>query len=317
MRNDFESDYLAHHGILGQKWGVKNGPPYPLGVSNHSQSEKKAGWKKSLKDSYIGAMDKKAANRQSKADSYAQKYGKRSQVLDTKARIAKEEADKVRSVKQKKVADKQVENKNHLTDEQKRMIRNGAIAAGAALAVVGGMYLYKKGKLNPTHIAFFRYGKNMDLSNLSNEAFVISKTHKLQRVTNNSIEDYIGEGKSIYASFTKKDNHLYKEIMPKYINEWDAQGIIKGGNSAYVHSMKLKRDIKIAPDKVWVDAYMKVNDVDHVDLGEARKFMVNLVDRNNEINRISLVSAFICRISTVFPSAVQRQPSRFRIRLAA
>ena len=26
MRNDF----LAHHGIQGQKWGVRNGPPYPL-----------------------------------------------------------------------------------------------------------------------------------------------------------------------------------------------------------------------------------------------------------------------------------------------
>ena len=23
-------DYLMHHGIKGQKWGVKNGPPYPL-----------------------------------------------------------------------------------------------------------------------------------------------------------------------------------------------------------------------------------------------------------------------------------------------
>lgn len=23
-------DVLAHHGIRGQKWGVKNGPPYPL-----------------------------------------------------------------------------------------------------------------------------------------------------------------------------------------------------------------------------------------------------------------------------------------------
>lgn len=24
------SDYIAHHGIMGQKWGKKNGPPYPL-----------------------------------------------------------------------------------------------------------------------------------------------------------------------------------------------------------------------------------------------------------------------------------------------
>ena len=48
MRNDFTSNYLAHHGILGMKWGKKNGPPYPLGASDHSASEKKAGYKKSL-----------------------------------------------------------------------------------------------------------------------------------------------------------------------------------------------------------------------------------------------------------------------------
>jgi hypothetical protein len=26
----YESDYLEHFGVKGQKWGVKNGPPYPL-----------------------------------------------------------------------------------------------------------------------------------------------------------------------------------------------------------------------------------------------------------------------------------------------
>lgn len=41
-------EYLKHHGILGMKWGKKNGPPYPLGASDHSTSEKKAGWRKSL-----------------------------------------------------------------------------------------------------------------------------------------------------------------------------------------------------------------------------------------------------------------------------
>ena len=41
-------DYLAHHGVLGQKWGRRNGPPYPLDEKSHSATEKKAGWKKSL-----------------------------------------------------------------------------------------------------------------------------------------------------------------------------------------------------------------------------------------------------------------------------
>ncbi len=45
---DSREVFLAHHGILGQRWGHKNGPPYPLDASDHSASEKKAGWRKSL-----------------------------------------------------------------------------------------------------------------------------------------------------------------------------------------------------------------------------------------------------------------------------
>lgn len=42
------NEELYHHGIKGQKWGQRNGPPYPLNPSDHSASEKKAGQKKNL-----------------------------------------------------------------------------------------------------------------------------------------------------------------------------------------------------------------------------------------------------------------------------
>ena len=37
---NLDQDYPSHHGILGQKWGKKNGPPYPLSSNQHSMAEK-------------------------------------------------------------------------------------------------------------------------------------------------------------------------------------------------------------------------------------------------------------------------------------
>ena len=51
---------IWHHGILGQKWGKKNGPPYPLAASKHSAAEKKAGWQQSLEK--VDAKSKKSYN---------------------------------------------------------------------------------------------------------------------------------------------------------------------------------------------------------------------------------------------------------------
>ena len=58
-----DADSLEHHGIRGQKWGRKNGPPYPLDAADHSAAERKAGWRQSLKKagSTAGGAIKKAA----------------------------------------------------------------------------------------------------------------------------------------------------------------------------------------------------------------------------------------------------------------
>ena len=57
---------ITHHGILGQKWGKRQGPPYPLDGSDHSAAEKKAGWKKSL--------NKDRSNKESIGSKYTRYY---------------------------------------------------------------------------------------------------------------------------------------------------------------------------------------------------------------------------------------------------
>ena len=52
--NDYR--YLSeiyHHGILNQKWGVRNGPPYPLSGGQYSKSEKQAVYKERKKKNSI------------------------------------------------------------------------------------------------------------------------------------------------------------------------------------------------------------------------------------------------------------------------
>jgi hypothetical protein len=112
MRNDFESNYLMHHGILGMKWGHKNGPPYPLDAKDHSSSEKKAGWMKSLADKHKANVKKR---KQKKA--LAKARVARAENLKKEAEKKKYEEEKEKALKSGK-ASEILKYKGDLTNDQ-------------------------------------------------------------------------------------------------------------------------------------------------------------------------------------------------------
>ena len=54
----YNAGYLMHHGILGQKWGKRNGPPYPLKEGSHTLVEK-TGQGKNQADKILNAYGNK------------------------------------------------------------------------------------------------------------------------------------------------------------------------------------------------------------------------------------------------------------------
>ena len=75
---DYYNDYISHHGILNQKWGVRNGPPYPLDSKIFTGSRlKSGGGSKTTKHRITNSL-----HREDISDGVVKKYNKQFRNLN-------------------------------------------------------------------------------------------------------------------------------------------------------------------------------------------------------------------------------------------
>lgn len=184
---------------------------------------------------------------------------------------------------------KQIQNEKQDTKKNtiftKRNIAIGATAAVAALAVIGYMRYKKNSNAVRSKPMEIIAGKKIDVEKLSDVDNVIKKGTKFQRISSRSFEDYAESGKTIYASFDKKDNRIYAEDMVKNIQSWRSSGIIQDNDTnVYKHTMTMNKDVKVASPKKVAEAYKKATGNTEIEQHKYMKFMTGLSDRNNETN---------------------------------
>lgn len=101
-------DYLEHHGVKFMKWGVKNGPPYPL------EGEGKKNFRQQVKEAKAAKRRKKILKDPEKIVKYQDEF-----TLEDIAEALKR-IDAINDVK------KRIPNKSGLTRKQKRQARDPA-----------------------------------------------------------------------------------------------------------------------------------------------------------------------------------------------
>ena len=174
------SDTLQHHGILGQRWGKRNGPPYPLSGGAHSQREKK--------------------------------HGTNGWSVE-----AKKEVKRTRKISSSNPTG---ENKRfNLTDKQKKAIKIGAAATATAVVVIGGMYLYKTGRLN----GLINVGKRSNNAVLSGE------------IPDNLIDKSLPRLKKL--SSNEKISDIIKHANPNWNNPLYEKNCTYCGVASYLRSI--------------------------------------------------------------------------------
>ena len=143
-------DYLQHWGILGMKWGQRNGPPYPLSSSQMNASEKKnnlapSSSRKKVKDMTVDELNEEIArtkkqkelkDAQRELNKSSREAKKEEKEIDPKSTLKKKNPANMTD-EELKAALQRAKNEKELSALNASNVTNGKRFVKAMLAVGG------------------------------------------------------------------------------------------------------------------------------------------------------------------------------------